>query len=338
MAFTHDKKFKVADFSQSLDEESVEALGRIADVKLLSDFSSETMESETKDVNAIILSSNGLVSEKIISNVKDLKVVGRIGAGYSNVDIDAATKRSVAVVYSGTANSDTVAELTFGLILAVSRNISWADRAFKTTQDTKWDIGSGLKFMGTDVCNKTLGIIGFGKIGSRVARMGGKGFNMKILVYDPYINEESLKEFNGKSVDLRTLLKESDFVSIHTPTTEQTKGLIGEDEFKIMKDGAYLINAASGWGIVDEDALYKALKDVKLAGAGFDCPQVPVGETTFNPQKPLYRLNNVVMTPMLGARTRECGPRMVRAAVEDVIRVLNGERPVSIVNPSAMKE
>jgi len=332
---TKHRKFKVLDVSHELDEESIKILRKVADVRIAPDFSSETIEREVKDVDGIILFSQGTIDRRVLENATNLKVVGRIGAGYQNVDIDACTKQGVAVVYSGAANSDTVADLTFGLILAVARNIAWANYAIRTTLDTKWDMSTGLKFMGTDVWGKTLGIIGFGKIGYRVAKRA-RGFDMKILVYDPYIEEEKVKKIGGEYVTLRTLLKESDFVTIHTPMTKETKGLIGEDEIKMMKDGAYLINAASGFGIIDEQALYRALVDGKLGGAGIDCPETKIGELTINPQKPLYKLNNVIALPMLGARTKECGPKMVRVVVEGVIKILKGEKPTCIVNPSVL--
>ena len=332
-----DKKFKVLDIFPQIDPESMKMLTDIAEVRTfaLADCSGEKMLKEVRDVNAIILSSAGLVDAKVMENAPNLKVVGRAGAGYQNVDIEAATKRGIAVVFSGSANSDTVADLTFGLILSVARNISWADHTCKTTQDNKWDFGTGMKFMGTDVWNKTLGIIGFGKIGSRVAKRA-RGFDMSILVYDPYLKEKGAKEEGCKYVDLPTLLKGSDFVTIHSPFTEETNKLIGEKEMKMMKDGAYIINAAFG-GIIDEDALYKALIEGKLGGAAIECPETKKGELTFNPQKPIYRLKNVVLTPMLGGRTKECGPRTARMMVEGVVKVLKGEKPTWIVNPSILR-
>jgi D-3-phosphoglycerate dehydrogenase len=324
-------RFKVLDVSRDLDTESMEMLKDIAEVRIAPDFLSETIQKESQDVDAIIIASQGLVDEKVLKKAPRLQVVGRIGTGYQNVDIETATKLHIPVVYSGTANSDSVADLTFGLLLNVARNISLSDHALKTTLDDEWNFKTGTKFLGTDVWNKALGIIGFGRIGKCMAKRA-KGFDMRVLVYDPHIEEKKIAEFEAVCVDLQELLRDSDFVTIHTPLTEKTKNLIGKREIEMMKDGAYLINAAYG-GIVDEEALYKALLSGKLGGAALDTPKGKIGELGFNPKKPLYNLKNVVVTPMLGARTKECSPRSIKVVVEGIMQVLKGEKPTWTHNP-----
>ena len=326
-----DKKFKalVVD-KEGVGEESIKMLRDVAEVKIAPDFSNETLEEEAKDVDAIVLAGRGFITEKLLEKAPYLKVVGRIGVGLSNIDVETATKRGVAVVYSGEANSDTVADHVFGLMLAVARKIPQADHIIKIGFQP-----AGREFMGTDVWNKTLGIIGFGRIGYRVAKRA-RGFDMKILVYDPYIGEDKIKEVGGKRVDLYTLLKESDFVTIHTPITRETRELISGDKIKMMKDGAYLINAATG-GIIDEQALYQVLVDGKLGGAALDTPETKIGEITIDLKKPLYKLSNVVVTPMIAAMTRECSRRTPQTTVEEVIKVLKKEKPSYIANPSVLK-
>ncbi len=179
-------------------------------------------------------------------------------------------------------------------------------------------------FTGLDIWNKNIGIIGFGKIGQRVAKRA-LGFDMKVIVYDPYVDKKEINRV-GKKVSFENLLTTSDFITLHLPATKDTMQLISHQEFAMMKDGACVINAAYP-GIVDEQALEEAMEEGKLAGAALDVPEGKVGELVFNPQKPLYRDQRIIVTPFIGAKTEECFVRQIQTVVQDVISVLEGVRP-----------
>ena len=163
-----DKKYRILDVCQQLDDESMNILTEIAEVRTASGFSADKLIEESKDVDAIIIYMQGNIDKQVFDSATNLKVVGRLGTGYNNIDLDEAIKRGIPVAWSGPTNSDTVADLTFGLLMAVARNISWGDRAFKNTRDTSWDYSTGMDFVGVDIWKKTIGIIGYGKMGRRI--------------------------------------------------------------------------------------------------------------------------------------------------------------------------
>jgi D-3-phosphoglycerate dehydrogenase len=246
--------------------------------------------------------------------------------GYENVDVDAATKRGVMVCNTGGVNAEAVAELTWGLILGLARQIPGGDRLMR---EGKW--GRFLGGQHTTLWGKTLGIIGFGAIGQRVGLKGRLAFNMRILAYDPYIIREVVEAAGGEMVPLEKLLAESDIVSIHVPSMDSTRHLIAERELAMMKPTAYLINTARG-ALIDEKALVEALIGKKIAGAGLDVFEVePLPE-----ESPLRKLDNVVMLSHIGTDP-ETGKKMVSAAIENITRFVHGEKPMRIVNPSFIK-
>lgn len=262
------------------------------------------------------------ITKRALESSDRLKVVAKHGAGVDNIDLKSATERGVIVTYVPGANAESVADFTIGLILALARNIV---PAHQSTKEGKWE---SRKFMGTEIYEKSLGIIGIGTIGKKVVKRA-KGFDMKIICNTGH--PEKHKEFAGKYgiefVDLPTLLKESDIVSIHCSLNAQTEGLIGEKEFSIMKDTAFLINTARG-PIVDEDAAYKALKEKKIAGAAFDVyKKEPPGASN-----PLYELDNVVLAPHIGSYTTEALNRVDIIQAQDIIKALSGERPQFVAN------
>ncbi len=245
-----------------------------------------------KDYDVLIVRSATKVTGDIIEAGKRLKIIGRAGVGLDNVDVSAASKRGIIVMNAPAGNTISTAEHTMSMILALSRNIP---QAYASMRDGKWDRKS---FMGTEVYNKVLGIVGLGRIGAEVAKRAAS-FKMKVIGYDPYLSQELARKMDIELKDLNTLFKQSDYITVHTPLTDETRHMVGEKEFKIMKDGVRIINCARG-GIVDEGALDAALESGKVAGAALDVyeKEPPAGN-------PLLKRPNVVTTPHLGASTEE---------------------------------
>lgn len=308
---------------EKIDEAGMNILQRVAETKIASAFSEDVLVKETRDVDAVIIRTVGKISAKVIESANKLKVIGRHGAGYDNIDVETATKYKIPVVYTPEANIESVADHTIGLMIAVAKKIPQAHYAL--IKNGNWS--ARYTFIGTEVYKKTLGLIGLGKIGRAVAKRA-KGFRMRILAYDPFISECTAKKLGVRLVDLKILLQNSDFVSLHVPLTKETQGLIGKAEIEIMKDGAYLINTARG-GVIDEDAVYEALVKGKLAGAAFDVYATEPPE----PEDPLFKLENVVVTPHMAAHTKEALRRMAVDVASDVIRVLKGNKPKNVANP-----
>lgn len=278
----------------------------------------ERWEQEAHQVDAIISRKGKIIREHMQKCRGRLKIVARTGVGVdpSRVDLEAAREFKIWVTNQPGSNSVSVAELVFGQMIALARHTQEADRAVK---ENRW--GDYLKFLGTELAGRTIGIIGMGNVGTRVA-LRARAFEMSFLVCDPYIPESHVTALGGKWVALNELIPESDFVTLHCPLTKETHRMIGEREFSLMKPSAYFINAARG-GIIDEDALYRALSQKKIAGAALDAmePEPP------RQDHPLFRLNNVIFTPHIGAATVQASMRGEWGAAEEVIRVLEGKRP-----------
>jgi D-3-phosphoglycerate dehydrogenase len=249
-----------------------------------------------------------------------LRHVARFGAGYDAVDVAAATARGVVVTNGAGANASAVADLTLGLILAVARNIARYDREIR---GGRWQ-----SQIGADVWRQTLGIVGLGQIGRAVARRA-RGFEMRLLACEPAPDAAAVAELGVELAPIERVFAESDFVSLHLPSTAATAGLVDARLLSLMKPGAFFINAARG-ALVDEDALYAALSAGRIAGAGLDVRGAePPGDGRF------AALDNVVMTPHTGAATPLSRVLSGRAAAESVVRVLRGERPDGLINPEA---
>jgi D-3-phosphoglycerate dehydrogenase len=268
---------------------------------------------ELKDIidsyDALIVRSATKVTSDIIESAKNLRVIGRAGSGLDNVDKVAATKHGIVVMNTPGGNTITTAEHTIALLLSMARQIPQATTSMK---QGKWE---KKRFTGVELYNKTLGIIGIGNIGSHVARMA-QGMGMNVIAFDPYMSEERVKSLGIKIVSLDELIETADFITVHTPLTPETRGLINADRIKRMKDGVRIINAARG-GIVDEKALYNALKSGKVAGAALDVfeQEPPEGN-------PLLELDNIVLTPHLGAATEEAQENVAVAIAEQVVDYL----------------
>ncbi|MEY3904492.1 MAG: hypothetical protein RIT08_408 [Actinomycetota bacterium] len=279
----------------------------------------ELLTALSKGVDAVLIRSATKMDAEAISAAKGLKVIARAGVGLDNVEIPAATTAGVMVVNAPTSNIVSAAELAIGLLLASARSISPAHAALK---NGKW---ARSKFTGAELFEKTLGIVGFGRIGQLVAaRM--QAFGMNVVAYDPYLQPARAAQLNVRLVDLDELLKISDFITIHLPKTKETANLIGAEALNKVKPSVRIINAARG-GVLDEAALYDALKAGKVAGAALD-----VFATEPCTDSPLFTLENVVATPHLGASTDEAQERAGIAVAISVRKALSGELVPDAVN------
>jgi len=253
-----------------------------------------------KDYDALIIRSGTKVTADIIKASQKLKVIGRAGVGLDNVDCDAASKKGIIVMNTPGGNTISAAEHTISLILALSRNIPQANASMKNGE---WN---RKKFMGVELYEKTLGVIGLGRIGAEVTKRA-LSFGMKVIAYDPYLTISKAKQLEIELVSLKELFASSDYITVHTPLTPDTKHIISDKQIKQMKEGVRIINTARG-GILDENALLKGIKSGKIAGVALDVyeKEPPIGN-------PLLECDNVISTPHLGASTKEA---QVNVAVE----------------------
>jgi len=274
---------------------------------------------QSADFDALVVRSETKVTGDILAAASRLKVVGRAGVGVDNIDLDAATERGVVVVNAPTGNTISAAEHAIALMLSLSRHIPAANASLRSGQ---WERS---RFLGLEVRGKTLGIIGLGQVGSEVARRA-RGLEMRIIAHDPFVPEERARVLGVDVVSMEQLLKESDFVTIHTTLSQGTKKLLGQAELRMMKPSARIINTARG-GIVDEVALKKALDEGIIAGAALD-----VFETEPVTSHPLFESDKVIVTPHLGASTAEAQERVAADVAEQILAVLNGEPARYAVN------
>lgn len=287
--------------SDKLNEQAVDILKEQGlEVDVDTELTPEQLKEKIKEYDALIVRSKTKVTKDIIDSADKLKAVGRAGVGVDNIDIEAATAKGIVVMNAPSGNTLSAAEHAVAMLFALSRNVPQAHSALKCK---RWE---KKKYSGVEVYGKTLGIIGLGRVGAHVARMA-KGIGMKVLGYDPLISKDRVSEMGVEPVGLDELLKGSDYVSLHIPFTPETKHIIGKRELELMKDCARLINCARG-GVVDEDALYEALKNGEIAGAALDVfKEEPLADS------PLLELDNVIVTPHLGASTQEA---QVKVAVD----------------------
>jgi len=307
--------------------EEKKILSKYADVQVAKSTDEDNLIVEARDAD-IIMVVYARITERIINSATKLRGIVRYGIGVDNIDLKAASRRRIPVANVPDYCIGTVADHAFALLLALNRKLLLADNIVRTGNWGAWTSPSP-KLMGVDLEGKTLGLIGIGKIGSAVAARA-KGFGMKVIAYDPYIPKEVAERLGIELVNLETLLKNADFVSVHSPLTNETRGMIGERELKLMKKTAYIINTARG-PIIQEEALYKALKNGWIAGAGLDV------YTKEPPDRdnPLFKLENVVLTPHIAYYTQEAIWRLEMTAVEEAIRILQGQLPKNLVNKEA---
>ncbi len=274
--------------------------------------------------DAILTMLSDRIDARLIHSVENLRIVANYAVGYDNIDIKAATEKGIAVTNTPGVLTDSTADMAWALLFAVTRRIVEGDRLTRAGKFTGW---SPLFLLGGDLVGKTLGIIGAGRIGTAMA-MRSRGWCMRVLYATQSNRNAVLEEMLGaKRVDVKTLLRESDFISLHTPLTEKTRHLIGANELSLMKKTACLINTGRG-AVIDEAALVTALKNKQIAGAGLDVyeeePQLKPG---------LAGLDNVVLAPHLGSATVETRSKMAVMAAENIIAVLNKQKPRHCVNP-----
>ena len=310
-----------------LDETGVERLRREPqlEVEVRPRLDRQTLLSRIGEFDGLVVRSETRVDQEVLRCARRLRVIGRAGVGVDNIDVEAATRQGVVVVNTPEANTLAVAELTLGLMLALARHIPQAHHHL--VGERRWERH---RFMGVQLSGKVLGLVGLGRIGAEVARRA-RAMGMTVLGYDPYVSGQRASELGVEPVGLPELLARSDFVSIHCPLTAKTRHLIGEAELARMKPGAYLVNCARG-GIVDEQALARTLASGHLAGAALD-----VFEEEPPQHSPLWQVaERLVVTPHLGASTREAQSGAAVQVAEDVARVLRGEFPSHAVNLPAI--
>jgi D-3-phosphoglycerate dehydrogenase len=257
------------------------------------------------------------ITENVLSHCNNLKVISRYGAGVDRVDVEAATKKGIRVTNTPGVNSVAVAELAMGLILSLARKIPLLDQSTKGGQ---WPRSTGM-----ELANKTIGILGLGAIGKNLARYA-QGFSMKVIAYDPYINEEYAKENNITVAIFEQVIEASDVISLHLPLNKDTKHLMNKEVIGKMKKGALLVNTSRG-GLIDEEAAYEALKAGDLGGLGLDAFEV---EPPTN--SPLFELDHVIVTPHTGAHTKEATEKMAELSIENLINVLSNNECKYLIN------
>ena len=282
----------------------------------------ETLKQGVKDADALISLLSTSVDKEVIDAANNLKIITNYGAGFNNVDIDYARQQNIDVTNTPKASTNSTAELTFALVLAVARRIPEGDKLCRTTGFDGW---APLFFRGREVSGKTIGIIGLGEIGSAVARRA-KAFDMNILYTGPHQKVDKEREIGAKYVDLETLLKNADFVTINAAYNPSLHHQIDKAQCEMMKPTSYLINASRG-PIVHEKALVQALKDKEIEGAALDVFEF---EPEINDE--LKTLDNVVITPHIGNATFESRDMMSKIVANDTISKLNNDQPKFIVN------
>lgn len=267
------------------------------------------------------------VDEELLAHAPRLRVVANMAAGYDNVDVPALTRRGVLLTNTPGVLAETTADLTFALILSSARRISEGERLVRSG---RWHTWSPFGFLGQDVHHATLGILGLGQIGMEVAKRA-RGFEMRILYTNRTRNKAAEERFGCRHVDLTTLLQDSDFLSVHVPLTPETRGMLSLPQFRLMKRTAFLINVARG-PVVDQRALFLALRDGLIAGAALDVTDPePISQ-----EDPLLTLDNCLIVPHIGSASVATRTRMATLAAENIAAFLSGRRPPTPVNPEVL--
>jgi D-3-phosphoglycerate dehydrogenase len=300
--------------------ENFGTLRRLTEIKTIDTIDQQVIKQNARDVD-ILITGGTLISAEVINSAEKLKMIQVTSVGYDHVDEAAAIANGVVICNVAEANANSVVELCFGMILDLARRISAHDRLMRAGGWSRVEMEKQI-----EIRHKTLGIVGFGAIGSRMAQIGN-AFEMRILAYDPYIIGERADQLGARLVDLPTLLKESDVITIHVPLNEETQHIIGEKEFALMKPTAIFINASRG-PVVDEQALIKVLRENRIGGAGLDVfEKEPLPEDS-----PLRKLENAVIVPHIGSSS-EALTHMTDVAIANVILVAEGKEPMRIKTP-----
>jgi len=301
-------KVLVAD---KMSEKGLSVLKNVAHVDIKTGLKPDEIKSIIHDYDALMVRSQTTVTADIIEAGKKLQVIARAGVGIDNIDVEAATRCGIVVINAPTGNTVSTAEHTIAMILALARNIPQANASLKSGEWRRND------FMGTELRGKTLGILGLGNVGSEVARMA-QSFEMKIVGIDPLVSTEYAIKLQVEMVDLKRLLKESDFITLHLPLNDQTRNIIGAEELALVKPNLRIINCARG-GLIDEEELVKAIREKRVAGAAIDVfENEPVTESI------LFGEEHIIVTPHLGASTSEAQVFAARAVAEQIVEVFSG--------------
>ncbi|MFP4021080.1 MAG: 2-hydroxyacid dehydrogenase [Halanaerobium sp.] len=332
-------------FTAEYDEKYLDQLKEFGEINIqgwakgIGKLSEEKLIKLSKDVDIIITSYDD-ITKKVIENCKNLKLIACTRSTPVNIDIEAAKNNGVRVVNTPGRNSDSTAEHTIGLMISIARKIPMAYRALKNgeftgKQSAEEDVKDGLKedviwdmdedspyvvFKGTELKDKTLGIIGFGSIGKRVANIAAS-FGMNLLIYDPYVSEIDINRVGRSKVSLAELLESSDFITTHLKVTPETRGLIGKEEFAKMKESAYFINTSRA-AVIDEEALIEVLKNKQIAGAALD---VFAKEPIYRDHPFITELDNIVITPHIAGATNDVLTNHTKMIIAEIKRFLNNE-------------
>jgi D-3-phosphoglycerate dehydrogenase len=308
--------------SDKLANEGIDILKAVKEFKVdcKYDLSAEELKTSIKKYDALIVRSATKVSADVINAADNLKFIGRAGVGLDNVDLKAATQKGIVVMNTPAGNTTSTAEHTFSMILALARNVP---QAYASMRAGKWDRN---KFSGVELYGKTLGIVGFGRIGSTVAKFA-KSFGMNVVVFDPYLSLEVTQQRGVDMIPLEDVLKKADFITFHIPKTDETSNLISEKEFGLMKKSVRLINCARG-GIIDENALATALEKGQIGGCALDVFE----KEPLPKDSPLLKFDNCVMTPHLGASTSEAQINVAIEIAETMRDALLGRGIINAAN------
>ena len=319
--------------TRRLPQPGVELLEEVCDVEVNPDEAPPTRElliRKVQDVDGILCLLTDRIDADLIDLAPNLKVVSSMSVGYDHIDVEAATKKGVYVTFTPGVLTEATADFTWALLMAVSRRVIEADRYLRAG---KWKIQwSPTHFLGSDLTGKTLGIIGLGRIGEAIAQRA-RGFNMNVLYFSrARAEQEKERRLNIEFVPLERLFRESDFVTVHVPITDETKHLINEERLRQMKPTAYLVNTSRG-PVIDQAVLTRALRERWIAGAGLDVFE----KEPIDPNDPLINLENVVLTPHIASATTEARSKMAEVAAKNLISVLEGTPPQFLVNQEVLK-
>ena len=290
--------------------------------------SRDVLLQQCKDASALLTLVTDKIDDELMSQSPQLKVVANMAVGYDNFDVPSATKRGIAMANTPGVLTKTTADLTWALLMAAGRLVVQGDRDVRAG---KWKTWLPLGYLGQDIYDSTLGVLGLGQIGLEVAKRG-LGFDMKILYFDTYRRQDMEEKYGFEySSDVETVLKKADFISVHTPLTEETYHLIGEKEFAMMKPNAILVNAARG-PIVDPKALYEALKSNVIAGAGLDVTE----PEPILMDDPLLTLDNCVIAPHIGSASVATRNKMAMLSAQNIIAYFQNKPMPTCVNPEVL--
>jgi D-3-phosphoglycerate dehydrogenase len=308
-------RFKVLLY-EPMHEEGITLLEEKCDVVFPDSLEEENLIGRARDADAIIIRAKGAVTKNLIHSSSRLKVIGRHGVGLENIDLLAAKERGIEVVYTPMANTESVAEQFVALTLVLAKQLRLADMALRAGN---WN--ARYELLGRELHGKTLGVVGFGRIGKQTARICRNGFGMSVLYYDAIDFPEAEQELHAKRVDLQHLFRQADFISINLPLLPRTRGIINADLLKLMKPTAFLVNMARG-PVWNEADVVTALKENWIAGVGSDVYEAEPASA----ENPLFTMDNFVGSPHMAAHTEEGMMRMSMVS-RDILAVLEGRRP-----------